>query len=370
MARHGIPPRITSQEHGAPVWWRKLTMSLRQLRFVKYKTRRTGILSVRYRSSKRDYYTYDERKRVDNYHSFILSESDIRLKRIPKIYSSSEGKVYDSLKNPLDFYISPVELANSSLLERRILYHTLATILTSNGFFPLDYTYNEIVDDLPRYESKNVEDYFGLQTISLRPADIYKPANGFKCMISCFVPPKAMLLLLSRVDYLLHAMTKLEKVKNRPLNLCNLLLMAAQVKKSRMYEFMMPMPMHYYSVFKKLKLHGPILDLYPGLGAKYLAARALGIDYYTLSKSAVDYANAQGIEQITGAELKLYDGRPVEWLIYDNDMSVRDRELPVSLLQKTAHLMRFDRRNDFNASYKIPVSWNKYTGSAIYLAVD
>jgi hypothetical protein len=370
MARHGIRPRIASQEHGAPVWWRKLTMSLRQLRFVKYKTRRSGILSVRFRSSKRDYYTYDERKRVDNYHSFILVESDIRLKRIPKIYSSTEGKVYDSLKNPLDFYISPIELMNSSLLERRILYHTLATIITSNGFYPLDYTYNEIVEDLPKYDSKNVDEYFGLQTVSLRPADVYRPGNGFKCMISCFVPPKAILLLFSRVDYLLHAMTKLEKIKNRPLNLCNLLLMAAQVKKSRMYEFMMPMPMHYYSVFKKLKVKGPILDLYPGLGAKFLAARALGIDYYTLSESAVNYASAQGIGQIIGAELKLYDGRPVEWLIYDNDMSVRDRELPVSLLQKTAHLMRFDRRNDFNASYKIPVSWNKYTGSAIYLAVD
>lgn len=370
LANHGIRSRISCQEHGAPVWWRKLTHSLRQLRFVKYETRRTGVLSVRFRSSKRDYYTYDERKRVDNYHSFILVESDIRLKQIPKIYSSSEGKVYDSLKNPLDFYISPLGLANSSLLERRILYHTLATIITSNSFYPLDYTYNEIVDDLPKYGEKKMNEYFGPQTLSLRPADVYKPRNGFKCMISCFIPPKAVRLLLSREDYLLHAMTKLEKMKHRPMNLCNLLLVAAQIKKSRMYEFMMPMPMHYYSVFKKLKVKGPILDLYPGLGAKFLAARALGIDYYTLSKEAVDYANAQGIEQITGGELKLYDGRPVEWLVYDNDMSVRDRELPVNMLSKTSHLMRFDRRNHFNASYKIPISWNKYTGSAICLAVD
>jgi hypothetical protein len=65
-----------------------------------------------------------------------------------------------------------------------------------------------------------------------------------------------------------------------------------------------------------------------------------------------------------------YDGSEVEWLIYDNDMSVRDRELPQSLLSKTEHLMRFDRRNSFEAAYKIPISWNKYIGSAIYLAVD
>jgi len=250
------------------------------------------------------------------------------------------------------------------------LYHTLAALISGSGFFPLTYDYHAIKDDLPDFDNSNVDEHFGLQSLSLRHSSVFKPKNGFKCMVSCFVPPNAVKLSLGRVDYLLYAMTRLERFKTRPLSFMTLLLMLAQIRKSPMFDFMMPMPIHYYSVFKKLDIKGPILDLFPGFGAKFIAAKALGIDYYTLNKKAINYASAQGIEDLLGGPMKLYDGRHVEWLIYDNDMSVRNRELPSEFLTRTNHLMRFDRRNNFTASYKIPISWNKYTGSAIYLAVD
>ena len=368
LASHGIAPRFNQLEHGTPVWWQKLVLTLRSLKFVKYQTKRTGVLSVRYRSSKRDYYTYDGRKRVNNRNSFLLVESDIRMQKIPKILSSREGKIYDSINNPLDFYISAIELHNSSLLERRLVYHTLAAIISGAGFFPNDFTSNEIIEDLPNWDTTDA--FFGRQSLTLRPSDVYKPKNGFKSMCTFFAPPKAITYCLQRHDYLLNAMVKLERMKTKPLSFYTLLLAMAQIKRSHLYQFMMPTPQAYHALFKRLRIKGPILDVFPGFGAKYLAANALGIPYYTLDMRAIEYAQKQEIEECIGSNMLPYDGSEVEWLIYDNDMSVRDRELPQSLLSKTEHLMRFDRRNSFEAAYKIPISWNKYIGSAIYLAVD
>lgn len=370
LVRHGISPRVGGLEHGTPVWWRKLLMLLRNMKFVRYRHRRSGVLGVKFRNDRWDLYTYDPRKKVDNKQSFILREPDIRLNRIPKIYSSREGKVYDSINNPLDFYISPSDLYNASFLERRVLYHTLASLITGCGFFPNQFDDREIIDDLPDFENCPIDEYVTSLGIALRPTDIFKGPTGFRLMTSCFAPLRAITWCLGRADYLLNAMARLEKHKTRPLSLQSLLLTMAQIRKTGMFNYLMPMPKTYYCIFKRLGIKGPILDLYPGMGAKFLAARALGIEYLTLSRKAIWYAEDQGIKNVLGENMSLYTGQKVEWLIYDNDMSVRDREIPPELIRKTNHLMRFDRRNGYDASYKVPISWNKYTGSAIYLAVD
>lgn len=369
MSDHGIAPRSSGTTNGAPVWWQKLKGSLRALQRVKYKSRPSGALSVNYSSGQRDFYTHNASHAVNGVTSFYLIESDIRLTKIPKVHSSRSGMSFNAKKDPLDFYVGANEMRDSSFLERRVLFHTLSTLISSVGFAPIDFTDGEIRQEMPDF-ADGIDEYLNNFTLSMRPADAFKGPVGFRFMTTFFQPVRALKRCLMRPDYLLRAMVRIEKNTSRPLSLYTLLSYLAATPKLPFFQFGLPLPKMYYALFKRLNIKGPILDIFPGMGAKFLAAQALGINYYTVDKDAVTYADSQGISKVIGHNMDIYEGQKVEWIIYDNDLSIRDRELPKMLLPNTQHLLCFDRGATLSSSYKIPISWNKYTGSAIYFAVD
>lgn len=321
-------------------WERELVYKLKQQPVVKRVYVREGYIHVRFRNFFwENYYQRLPKKPRRPYTYFSVTKDNYQLNKVPLVYPEYGVDIEGKPCFPAHIAISRTDLKAASLVERRLALHEYTRQIISRGWIWPSFPYDVLEADFERVKSFNMAKYLENGGFTAFPRSVRVPP-GRKVMMHFFD--------LSAYWKILRSPMKVVKFLNILIdsqvqfNLFNLLLTVAANDKvlPSTQSIILPDPVVYHAIFKRLGLKGTLLDVNVGFGNRAIACAAAGLTY-TTPDPAFEGVIERGFLEFSGLDYIPYSGQKVDIVLYDEGFRPPIMDKVIPYLNKTTKLLVF-----------------------------